>query len=485
MENIFLRKNVLIVFLFFCLLFIVFFYICFLFFVVLFWLFYFYSCYFFYRLFKYKKCQTLDLRLYNYITEKYTSNLKLGNFFVFFKNFFFYQPKLLAFKYYYNSIKIYHEKKEINIFLFMFFIIFLLLVLPFRFFIKWLTGFSYFSIKVSSICTNKMFIVLDSDWDFSNFYSDVIEMYLQLISSHFFTGLFVEIIEKKIYFNYDGVDIYCNPPQTPRTGQISYKKYINNPIYLQQAIKEGVMNIQPAVVTVKSVDNSKKDYNGAVINNRNNAKIVYLESDQKEHIVYKDGTSHPILLQSHEGLFGKKHVNSYIAATTKKQEDFKEVVINHKLKHYNQGELHTLEKDKFLVYRAMLLSLFEPNTVITDTGVINDSSYNNFWDKLQDMYDKKELHPSLTASFEYCSYFLKSNNLKPMDFGPKKNSMIAAIKEDLKLKESCDDHKVILIKDMITNTDIKNGEILLPDYIKEPSFEIRESIKYFDENNWS
>jgi hypothetical protein len=79
----------------------------------------------------------LNLKTYNYITEKYTKNLDLGNFFVFLKNFIFYQPKLLAYEYFYNSVKIYNEKKEKNIYIIIFIvIIFIVVILPFRIFIK-------------------------------------------------------------------------------------------------------------------------------------------------------------------------------------------------------------------------------------------------------------------------------------------------------------------------------------------------------------
>ena len=455
---------------------------------VLFWLVYFYSCYFFYKFFKRKKCQQLNLTTYNFITKQYTSNLSLGNLLVFLKNFILYQPKFLAYKYFYNSIKMYNERKnnnENNMYLFIpIILIFLILVLPFRFFIKWLTGFSYFSIKISSICATQMTDVLGFDWEVKTFYHDVIESYLQFITSYFFTGLFTDVSKKKIFYNYGGVDIYFNPPRPhpPSTeAMLKCANFIKRQECLEEAMRIGARDTKPALIIHNSIKGSEvngpqKVFPGATFLNKDGSKIIYYESDCKYHISYKNGIEHPIIWQSSEGIAGNRHVNCYTASTAKNSDGS---VFSRPI-HYNEKNINSLEEDKLLVQKAIIASMFNPNWRITKEGLEKDQHINMF-DQIQEMHDRKELNSTMSEQYEYFSFFLDENGIKLVNVGPKTN--IQFFNEEVKYRESPEDHKIILIKDMIQNTTFKDGSISLPDTFENSSRIVRNSTNFFIDNN--
>jgi hypothetical protein len=94
------------------------------------------------------------------------------------------------------------------------------------------------------------------------------------------------------------------------------------------------------------------------------------------------------------------------------------------------------------------------------------------------MYDKKELHPSLIHSYEYCRFFLEKNFSNPIILGPRIKGEV--IKGELKLKESDRDHKIKLFNHLIKNVKLYNGKIYFPDNVEDVSYSIKESIDFFD-----
>lgn len=447
--NIFKNGNYLIIFFFFILMFVIFFYINLLFIVTLLWLLYFFLCYFFYKFSRIEKCQQLDFKTYNYISENYTGNLSLGNVFVFFKNFIYYQPKFLAYNYYYNCIKILNkkdEKDEKNVYIFLL-IIFLsfLIKIPFRFFTKWLTGFSYFSIKISAICANKMIDTLETDWEWKNFYFEIIETYFQLISSYFFTGLFLEVKNKKIFYNYNGVDITFNPSSGPGKPVNIYmlSDVIKNIEYLTTGVDLATKNMTPKRVYLPNVDNFNRSFNGADIHHRDGTRSIYVESPQQRPIVYNDGSALKILEQSFEGMQNDRHVNRYVVATAVNKD--RTVASNH-IK-YLEKDINMLENDKFIIGKSIILSLFEPIKIITDRGVRDDQYYINNFDKFRELYSKGELNKALIPAYEYFGYFFDSNSIPAVELGPKSKGQV--IKEEIQFRETKRDHKINAVKEII------------------------------------
>lgn len=457
---------------------------------ILFWLVYFYSCYFYYRLFKLKKCQKLNLNNYNYISSRYTGNLSLGNLLVFLKNFILYQPKFLAYNYFYNSIKVYNDKNvNENVYLFLPIILsFLLLALPFRLFIKWLTGFSYFSIKISAICSTQMIDVLAFDWEWKNFYDDIIESYLQSITSYFFTGLFLDVSEKKIYYNFDGVGIYFNPPHTkPKDVDNVLKcvKLVKQTDYIKEALRIGVKDIKPSLIvhnTIKGPNINSSQVNtgfyGARVLNKDGSIFIYCESNQQHPIYFSNDTEYPVLYQSPKGIITSNPVNCHAIITA----SHKDGVAFSKMVHYNEKDIKYLEEDKLSIQKAIWISMLSPSWMATKGGLKPDKHV-NFYDKVQEMHDKKELNDTMSHQYEYASNFFEENGLKLVNVGLKTpNEFFEEFNKETGLVQSIDEHKKILIIDMIQNTTIKDGVITLPDSFENSSYTVKKSANFIIDN---
>ena len=97
------------------------------------------------------------------------------------------------------------------------------------------------------------------------------------------------------------------------------------------------------------------------------------------------------------------------------------------------------------------------------------------------MHDRKELNSTMSEQYEYFSFFLDENGIKLVNVGPKTN--IQFFNEEVKYRESPEDHKIILIKDMIQNTTFKDGSISLPDTFENSSRIVRNSTNFFIDNN--
>ena len=445
---------------------------------VLLWLFYFYSYHFYCVFFKKITCQKINFKNYEYIGDYCTSELFIGNIFVFLKNFFYYQAKFLAFNYYYNFLKVYYQKNENKTnFLFLVFLFSLAIILPVRLFIKWLTGFSYFTIRTSAICSNLFLDVYNSDWDKNNFYSSFFEIWLQLITSYFFLGLFSEVKIKKIYYNTNKMGIYFNPNKYPfdNIGKVmqnyKYSDQLSNIDYLKASFIASSKIYTPQQITITNVHGLNKTFNGTAIKNKDGSTFVYVESSQKQPIVFDNNVSHKILRQIPDGLYNTTHVNSYVFATVYDLN----MLVFYKILKYTEKNIPLLEKDKFLLHQAFLLSMFEKDTVITSDCLKESFFFENTWDRLSEMYNKKELHPSFVSSYGYCHAFLVQNFFNPIILGPRTKGEV--FKEELRLKESPRDHKIKLYIHLIKNIRCENGNVWIPENLKDVPYDLHDSIK--------
>jgi hypothetical protein len=180
------------------------------------------------------------------------------------------------------------------------------------------------------------------------FYEDFIEVYLQLISSYFFTSLYKEVELKKIYHNIDGVRVFFNPPKlnsTPSGYSINYSKYIKEKNLLVNTFESAMKELNPQIVTMTNVSNEINSFNGVVINNNDFSKLVYVESLQEDPIFFKNNTTYEMLRQYHRGLSKQEHVNQYCYATVYDKSN----PILYKYKKYLEKDMYKLEVDKFIL----------------------------------------------------------------------------------------------------------------------------------------
>lgn len=479
LSNIFETDDVRFFFFLIMSIFVSFFYITYLFFVVCLWLVYFYGYYFFCTIFKIEKCQQLDFLIYNTIID--TFDLNLGNIFVFLKNFLYYIPKFTAFRFYYNSIKVYHEKENSNMYLFLtIMLVTLLIAFPFRILVKWVTGFSFFSIKTGVICTNQLFEIPPvTNWNLNNFYFEVVEVYLQLLSSYYCTGLFLDVFHKKIYFNRNGLNIGFNPPHPDLSKlDLKYAYYFKNLDYVAKALGYLKKSIVPKKIMVNTVDSNNNNFNGFSILNKNGEKIVLVQSLQDEPLKFKNGTKWPILNTSVEGLQKQKHVYNYIPASDTNNITMAEII------KYKERDAFLLETDKFLASKALLSSSYKFYYSFLQNGIQKDQLFNNLWERISDLHDRKKLFPDLFYFFEFFHGFTSQNFGSVSKIGARaEEDILDILKEEIEIRETRIDHKLYLFDNMLDNTQFVNGKIYVPESITELNYGLRKSIDFL--NNFS
>lgn len=165
----------------------------------------------------------------------------------------------------------------------------MLIKLPFRLLVKWLTSFSYLTIKIAAVCASQMVDVIDYDFEINSFYHDIFETYLQCITSYYFTSLLSDVKFRKIYFNFDEIFITFNPPQTDVA---KLEKVFRGLPQILAEIELSTLNLLPVSVRLRNIENfeSNKIYLGTVIPHKNGDRTLLVQTDNSKSIRFPDGS---------------------------------------------------------------------------------------------------------------------------------------------------------------------------------------------------
>lgn len=144
---------------------------------------------------------------YRIVFRKSECTVEVDNYYLMFAiNNLYYLPKLVAYKIVYNFLKLLFEKKIKNYF-FILILMMIFIIYPFRLVVKYITGFSYITIKFSSYITKDLIELSYYDYDS---YSILIENCLFNINSHFYYEI-IEYVKNLKIILFENTNICFNP----------------------------------------------------------------------------------------------------------------------------------------------------------------------------------------------------------------------------------------------------------------------------------
>lgn len=390
--------------------FILFIYFIYLFIAIFIWLIYYFWVFILNRYFKINTNIKINLFFFDYISNNFTSDLSLGEGIVFFKNFLFYQPKLLAFNYFYNFLNAFYDTKKTKnlnfesiLYILIFIFIFFIFILPFRILVKLVTGLSFLFLKNSAICTNQLadiinFNVLYPDSDYS-----IDKNFLQFISTYYFSDLLKSARLKVIYLDFskeDGEFVLFNPNEPVE----QVFRLLRKTDILKKSIYYAYKQNNLYYVNFLNSNNPGKTYIGSAWLSRDRKSgLVTVKTDINDSISFKDGSKYDVAYYSHR----KPGESENIHEVT----NFNEIdkVIRLKPVLITEKNFTELDEVKFELAKALLIAYVKPVNILTLFGVKVNFDYPDVRSYLTHLYDNKLLPPSLAAQFEYTEYYYVHN----------------------------------------------------------------------------
>ena len=386
---------------------------------------------------------TLNLDVYHSLQKHIFGEWYIGNPILFVWKFLYYQPKILAFNYFYSILKLKQNPEAWQFF------IFILIILPFRILIKLLTGFSYLSIKVASEVTSKISNVFELDWEWVFWYDELVISLFDSISQRYFIGLYCDTQFLKIFLNYNNQILRLNP--------YWYDFFFKGLPSLTKSIILSKDNIDIKWVKI----HDSKFHPGTTLTDKKSAvSCVSVQSAARytELKFKEDSYMYESLLQVKQGVLGKKNLWNYKCISFNKQDGLVS------LKAFNEKDSNQflLNQNKIYFFKTILLSLFNNDVVLNKEGVIENNDFNNFYERLLFLYNNKELDSRFKELFEYVNFFF-GENFHEID----KNLL---------------NHKINVFNYMVENTDIIDNNILKPfsENYYNPSEEVKISLNYLD-----
>lgn len=325
---------------------------------------------------------------------------------------------------------------------FYFFILILILMLPIRFFIKFLTGFSYLTIKLSAYITKELYILTFYGYDNISYYFD---NFFWNFNIYFFYSLKEEIDSKNI-------NIYSK-------NFIHFNGWIEN-IFDRYKL-ENVFSFSKDIFSFRMVETpfiSKQPSVTYILDKNDPSKIGFIiQSSTKDYRIldktYSFKKEEPIIAVN-IGLFNKPNVFN-------QQPIFADLnTANLKLAPIRGNmTIQKISEQKKLFLKAFLSGLYKPDKTLINGKIIETNEYNTHLNRLIDYYNLNLLPDSLKAAMDY---ILEFNNFYQIENDPIKMQLW-----------------IYIVKNSIVTTD---GNIILPNDENFLPFDIKNLLDVYKNN---
>lgn len=362
-----------------------FFIIIFLFFNV-YYLFYFYYNIYFFKFNKYNYNNP-----YNFGFKKYNfNNITIQHLFYFF----FKLPQMLSFKVTYIFLKNIHFKKQ-NLNLAS--ILILLFIIPFRFYIKLITGFSYISIKISLILICNFIGVLK--FDYEN-YNAVYDNFMCNLYVSYINPILKDVNNYNIYW--DNKKIVFNPFEEKILKIFkdlpSLKKslFFSNKLFELRFIETSKISGHPSFISFINETNFKELT--AVIQ----SSKVFRPILNGENKIIKDKADVKIL----EGVLGKQNVYDHRPVTID--------LIKNSIKLKSIDDWNNIidpDLQKKIAIQTLYVSFYKKDLILNDGQVQESIEFDLYIERLYALYKNKELTNDAYESLSYLLEFSEVNDI--------------------------------------------------------------------------
>lgn len=300
-------------------------------------------------------------------------------------------PKLKGYELMYNFFSLFFKKQVNNTRIIIIFVL-ILIVLPIRFFVKFFTGYSYISIKISSSITNSIIDLMTYEYDCLKTLAD--NVLLDFDSDYIFP-LIEKIAFYKIYI--ENNKIVFNPWYEhffPDLTDIKKALWASKKLFRIHSIQTTKMTKHPAYIM--------KIYG----NEPNITTFIQQSSSDTRPIL--DSSGKPIretaIHGPTTGAWKKERVYNYSPVTFNKEEDS---VILQPVSTWKEPEFFSLQKKA--AFQALMLGLFKMDKIIIDGNIVENPKFSYFIDRLIEAYNNKTLSQEHMDCVSYLLDFIEKN----------------------------------------------------------------------------
>lgn len=299
-------------------------------------------------------------------------------------------PKLKGYQLMYIFLNFFFKKKSHSINIVLMILIFILII-PIRFFIKILTGFSYFSIKIASSLVVSFIDVLSYKFDS---WRAVLDNVLLDFNSEYIYLIINEISNYRIYEK--NLDI------------------IFNPLWYDFFFKD-IKAVEKAIISANNVFKLRKietkymtPHPGFVTElDKNNPHIkTFIQQSSSNERPMSGGLADKALLNVPTGAFNKPGTHNFAPVSINTQlEQFKIQNVST----WKNMEFFNLQKKT--AFQTLFLGLYKKDLIIVNGEIIQNPKFNFFIDRLIEAYDNKTLDKESYESISYLLEFVENNGI--------------------------------------------------------------------------